>query len=221
MDMSNKSLALLLIAAIVISIGGTMISLNKLAAVKVPQGTPFKIGTGLAVGQVNLTLGNLTACNVDKSVNFGAGNPTATVTLSTDTASGVLYGFTDCSTGGTDCGDGIQINNTGNVRLNVSFSSSDNASTFLGDGTSAAGAFMYKVVNGTYKTGAAKSCTAGTLGSTSFANLVQSTNYSICSNMTPDMGSDILSLGFNLTLNESTPKAGTKTDNITIYCSQS
>jgi len=212
MDMSNRSLALLLVAAIVISLGGTLISLNKLNQ----YGT-----TGLAVGQVNLSLGNLTACNVDKSVNFGSGNPIGTVNLSTDTDQST-YGFTSCATAGTNCGDGIQINNTGNVRLNVSFSSGYNASVFLGDSTSALAGFEYIVKNGTYKTGSAKSCTTGTLGtSTTYSAITQLVNYSVCSNMTPDMGADILSLGFYLIINETTPKTGTIYDNITIYCAQS
>src|SRR4030066_277530 len=68
MDLSNKSLALLLVAAIIISLGGTMISLNKLNEMGV---------TGLVPGQVTLAITSNMSCNVDSNVSFGSGGQPA------------------------------------------------------------------------------------------------------------------------------------------------
>ncbi|MBN1792648.1 hypothetical protein JW826_03105, partial [Candidatus Woesearchaeota archaeon] len=61
MDLSNKSLSLLLVAAIVISLAGTITTLNRING-----GV-----TGLAAGNVTLTIGSTEACEVETNVSFG------------------------------------------------------------------------------------------------------------------------------------------------------
>ena len=61
MDMSNKSLALLLVAAIVISLGGTMISLNRINEMGI---------TGMAAGNVSVTISTNMSCDVDSNISF-------------------------------------------------------------------------------------------------------------------------------------------------------
>jgi hypothetical protein len=209
-DLSNRSLALLLVAAVIISLGTTMLSLNYIS-----RAERFA-ATGFAAGQLNLTIGNLTACNIDTNVDFGTGNPVSTIPITTDTANPAS--FNDC-TSVAACRYGIQINNTGNTKLNVSFASAENASVFLGDGTSNLSAMKYKAYNGTLNVGTSKGCTIGTLGATTYTPINQTPwNYTICTNLTPDQGQDIVSIGFNLTVNETTPKNGTKSNQLTIYC---
>jgi hypothetical protein len=204
---SNRNLALLLVITIVISLGGTIISLNKL--------NQFGV-TGMATGYVNLTLGNSTACNVDTNVTFGSGNPIATLTLSTTGDSGAAArGFTNCSTSGSGCNRGIQINNTGNTILWVNFSSNKNASLLLGD-MSANESFVYGIRNGTYNASSNVGCTAG-LGTS--GNINYNANVTVCQNLGYTNTLDIVSIGFNITINESTPKDSKQAD-IVVSCSQ-
>ncbi|MCF7799319.1 hypothetical protein K9M74_05445, partial [Candidatus Woesearchaeota archaeon] len=66
MDISNKTLGLLLVAAIVVSVGGTLMSLNQLESVS---------PTGFATtgsGTVDLDIGSYVAIVVDDTaINFG------------------------------------------------------------------------------------------------------------------------------------------------------
>ena len=211
-DISNKSLALLLAFAIVISLFGvlvTTLSLNKL--------NHFGI-TGLAAGSgyVNLTVGGLTACSVVTNVSFGSGNPTTTLILSVANDSGAnVSGFNNCSDSTpSPCYKGMQINNTGNVNIIVNFSSDKNASGLLGDNSSIT-SFTYDIHNGTFKGIASPGCilTLGTGGS-----ITQNTNYTVCGNMSYLAGTDTVSIGYNITINDTTPKSA-KQANIVVSCS--
>ena len=69
MEISNKTLALLLVAAIVVSIGGTLISLNN-----VNQGITGHV-TSNATGTTSVNVGAVTTLRFDiSSVDFGAGS---------------------------------------------------------------------------------------------------------------------------------------------------
>ena len=219
MEMSNKSLALLLVIALVISLGGTLMSLTKISEIRQVKPLPQKMVTGLAsgAGKVEVTLGSLTACNVDTNVTFGTGNPTTTLILSTDkdlppypNASG----FNNCSIAAAPCYPGMQINNTGNANINVSFSSDKNASALLGDSSPLA-SFTYDIRNGTFKAAAAIGCLSG-LGTG--GSIQSNTNYTVCQNLSFTNTADIASIGFNITINESTPKTS-KQANIVVSCS--
>jgi hypothetical protein len=209
MDMSNKSLALLLTAAIVISLAGTIISLNKLNEYEI---------TGFAAGQVNITLSNLTQCTIDTNVDFGSGTPTSLTNITTHTDNSAT-GFNNCVTNNA-CGNGTQINNSGNTNLNVSFTSV-NASVFLGDPTAPNAYFNYRVYNGTLKSGTYPGCTSGTLGSQVWVSIAAiANNYSLCTNLSAVNGADIIAIGYDVLVNESTPRNGTKANSITVYCGQ-
>ena len=207
MDLSNKSLALLLVAAIIISLGGTMISLNKLNEMGV---------TGLVPGQVTLAITSNMSCNVDSNVSFGSGGqPASSITLST-TKSNVAYNFTDC-TSGNAC-KGIQINNTGNVNIKVNFSSNVDGASLLG-GSHIAGDFNYTAINGTAETVPTESGCVGTGTNMGTWAAVPTTNTSICTNISYTDATDMVSLEFNVTINQNTPP-GTKTATIVINCAQ-
>ena len=140
MDLSNKSLALLLISAIVISLGGTIISLNKINPT----------GFATAAGNVSPTLGDVTQCTLLSNVSFGtitAVAGTATIsTNSTNVGSGAT-GANDCIANSA-C-QGMEINNTGNTNLAVNFTSNVNATTML-QGTGASNDdFQFATYNGT------------------------------------------------------------------------
>ncbi|MBW2991068.1 hypothetical protein KY348_05190 [Candidatus Woesearchaeota archaeon] len=204
MDMSNKSLALLLVAAIVISLGGTLMSLNKLGEVGVTGGATA------GSGQVNLTISQNTSCTVDTDVDFGSGAPTSTITISTESAN-AGNDFTDC-TGASAC-RGIYINNTGNTPINVTFNSSVNGSELLG-GTHGIDHFKYLI--DVSEPDSADAC-AGTEGASSWTNIEKLTDYTVCEEQNASDSLDEISIEFNVTINESTPE-GNKTATIYVSC---
>ena len=212
MDLSNKSLALLLVAAIVISFAGTLISLDRLD----------KGVTGLATsgtGIVNFTVTEYAACAVDTNVSFGAsGAPSAESTISTDTTN-VQNGltFNDCSTGLT-C-SGLTINNTGNTNLSIQYNSSVNATGFIGSQTGLDYTdFLYYTRNGTY-TGAATGCAI--IGNQT-GNVTNEGWINLCNRLNPaafNSGATAQTMEFNITL-EPDVTQGEKTSTITFNCGQ-
>ncbi len=74
MDISNKSLALILVAAIVVSLGGTLVSMNRLNQFSMPMSGV----TGFAsydTGEANLTISGKITISIedDQVIDFGAG----------------------------------------------------------------------------------------------------------------------------------------------------
>lgn len=204
MDMSNKSLALLLVAAIIISMGGTLISLNKLGELESITG-----GATSGSGQVNLTITSNASCTVDSDVDFGSDAPSTTITVSSE-SSNSGNNFTDC-TSGTAC-LGIYINNTGNTNLTINFTSSKNGSSFLGP-PMINDSFNYLIDSAEPESGC-----DGTPGASSWTQApINETN--ICDSLNFVNSGDTISLEFNVTLNESTT-SGVKTTTINILCGQ-
>jgi hypothetical protein len=208
MDLSNKSMALLLVAAIVISLGGTMISLNRLNEAGV---------TGLVGGSVNLTISSNASCTVSNNVSFGtAGQPGTAVNLSTE-RDNTGAGFSNCVT--ANC-TGIEINNTGNVNLLVNFTSNVNATGLIVQQTGLDPTdFQYIVTNGT-DSGGEPGCGGGSAQNWTWYNVSNSaTPSNICSNLTFGDANDIVTMEFNVTL-ETDVISGTKTALLTINCGQ-
>ncbi|MBN2422997.1 hypothetical protein JXB41_07260 [Candidatus Woesearchaeota archaeon] len=72
-DISNRTLATLLIAAIVISLGGTIISLNRLARISGAGALPL-VGRATDGGMVNVTImSSLSIYLSDDAIDFGTG----------------------------------------------------------------------------------------------------------------------------------------------------
>jgi hypothetical protein len=210
MDMSNKSLALLLVAAIIISLGGTMLSLNQMSNLGSTKEGPT--GRASSTGDVNLSISQLVECTVESNVNFGtAGKPSGPVTLSTDTDNSG-DGFNNCAVSAT-C-SGMEVNNTGNLDLSVTFNSTKNGTTLLGEAIPSASDFRYYVRNGT-ASGAATGC-SGTLGT---ANNVSLTNNAVCTNLTYIDNNDIITIEYNVSIDQDTPP-GSKGATITVTCAQ-
>jgi hypothetical protein len=157
-DLSNKSLALLLFASVVISLLGTFVVLNKIGTSDTYTGLATS-GTGIVNLSVSSTLSITTAdANL---VNFGACsiNETGPVIFNSfNTENTSQY-----CTGTTNLPNNISVRNDGNVVVNVSISSSVcgagamntsnqyNAScTFLNNTNTAAasnGFFQYNISN--------------------------------------------------------------------------
>lgn len=133
MDISNKTLAMFLVAAIVVSIAGTTISLNKLDSIRTGP-------TGMATqdtGNVTLGVGSELSITLDNDI-IQFGNCTTPET-GVENISSWLAGGNQSSTSGALCegvGDynlpaSIDIRNNGNVLANVSMNASENSDTFL------------------------------------------------------------------------------------------
>jgi len=205
MELSNKSLALLLVSAIVISLGGTIISLNKINN----EGL-----TGMVAGNVSVSITTAANCVIDSNVTFGSGIPTGTALLSTNATAPT--GFSNDCTSNAAC-RGMMINNTGNVNLNVTFKTDVNGTTLLGGPGASNDDFQYMQVNGTYESPALQGgCVAGNRTYWGNANETETT---ICSNFTYPDTIDMMTLEFNITVDQNTP-AGTKTALVTIACAQ-
>jgi len=142
-EISNQTLALLLIIALVISLGGTLLSLQKM-------GQPIAItglaGSNVTRGNFTLTVSDVTWINFSrKSCSFGTGyaiggNPCKMNTSGYENLSGCSTGFT-----GAGCNFPLEIKNIGNnnVTLNLTFK---NSSAFLGG---ASAQVWFKMLNGT------------------------------------------------------------------------
>jgi len=210
MEMSNKSLALLLVVAIVISLGGTFISLNKLNQIVV-FAPPRLTGRALTgSGQVNLTISTNSSCTVDNDVNFGSGKPTQTRTLTTDQNNN-FDGFScNGATPGTGNCWGLQINNTGNVRINVTFNSTKDGAELLGLGHQASD-FAYLIDDSEIES---NSCT--TDGVSSFTATPKA-NTLLCRGLNYTDSTDVIIMDFNVSIDQNTAP-GNKTTTINIYC---
>jgi len=128
-EISNKTLAILLIGAIVISLGGTLISLNRLARIRIPGITGFGITATLDVEIKDTTEVNWTTPAIDwgdgtvvigkrcelnsYDASFDAANCTVTDGFSPDT-------------------DGLVLENTGNKNVSLNISTGKNAAAFIG-----------------------------------------------------------------------------------------
>jgi hypothetical protein len=131
MDLSNKTLGLLLVAAIVISIGGTIISLNRLDAVST---------TGLVTqnGTVVLTVDDLLSITLaDNIIDFGSctinGAQGWSYVNSNSSAAG--YNNTECTNSGA-LPDYLVVENNGNVDANLTLQSNVSGIDFFNAATS-------------------------------------------------------------------------------------
>lgn len=134
-DVSNKTIATLLVAAIVVSLAGTLISLNKIGqtipVISLSEGLTGRV----TVGTTNLSITTLTEVNISRAlVDFGAGNVVnglANCTFNSSTG-----GNNSCASfPGTAANGGFIVDNVGNTNINVTANHTKGATTLLG-GTS-------------------------------------------------------------------------------------
>ena len=151
-EISNKTLAFLLVVAIAISLGGTFVSMNRLnTLMNLPGVTGFATANSTGTANVTITASasiRFAVNNLDfgiGAVNSSAGNTVCSL------ASGSVAGFKD---GTGQCINfsavgvlkSLQIENDGNVNLTVNLTSTKNATQFVG-GPSAAEQFRFTVTN--------------------------------------------------------------------------
>jgi hypothetical protein len=148
-EISNKTLAILLISAIVVSLGGTLISLNRLASIRSPI-------TGLAIDDtatVELDIKSVAEVNFTTgSINWGTGTVDAGRRCALNSHSASLN---DNCTDFTTQENGLILENIGNKNLTLAIYMGKTAATFI-DGTDPI--YQFNVSNSE-----ADSCTADSL----------------------------------------------------------
>ncbi|MCF7872106.1 hypothetical protein K9L97_03665 [Candidatus Woesearchaeota archaeon] len=200
MDISNRALAMFLLAAIVVSLGGTIVSLNKLDSVTT---------TGYATsgsGEVNLTINETLAIEVvDGLVDFFECTTGDTAIVITSDASGETTTHCSLFTGP----DNITVRNSGNTDANVTIQFSD-----VGNGTTSSGGFLatenaeseiaYKISNAgdaTYGAGC-----SGNSQST-FVNATQAaTELLACENLTTGVDTSMFTTDFQIIVPSNAPQ---------------
>ena len=188
MDVNNKTLALLLIAAMVFSLGGTILVMNNASI------------TGRAVGDTDATVYFNISANVDinfstDSIDFGSGYviPGHLCELTSEAASNI--DGADCSA--FDEQDaGLILDNIGNRNASINLTFNETAATYLvnSDGNGNV-SFMISEVN-------TDDC-FGTLSHSSFTAIMNTSSIQVCGGLRA--GSDAnnqLRIDINITLDE-------------------
>jgi hypothetical protein len=215
---SNKTLALIIVATMIVSLGGTLLNLDKLQEIERAKGKQSTYPTGFATssGNVSLVLGDLTQCTVNSNVSFGTiTNVIGTVILNTDrdNAAAGATGANDCSSDSA-C-QGMEINNTGNTNLIVNLTSNINGTTLLGGVGASNDDFQFITYNGT-NSGTEYGCMNGLNNTWRYVN---ESNPPICLNLSYIDTQDMIHVEYNVTIDGNTPP-GTKSAIITITCEQ-
>jgi len=186
MDISNKALSMFLLAAIVVSLGGTIVSLNKLGSIST---------TGYATtdtGTVQLTVAesvSITTNDAD-TVNFGTCTPypAATTIINSENGSntsGATAGICTMPLGIQN----ISVRNDGTVNANVNISASDvgeNAGTgsFLA-ATPDASDIAYKATNASRQGTSSGGCSQATVSFGQYINFTTAGQSEfLCGNLT-------------------------------------
>ena len=180
MDISNKTLALFLLGAIVVSLGGTILSLNKLGDLTT---------TGFVTGNVTLLIDDqLSITTEDRAtINFGTCTPFPSVAAtinSEDTANTSIC----VGSSGLGAEGGIFVRNNGNVDARVTLQASDhgaadNSGTFL-DSTSGTSSLQYRTTNDGHSSG--PPYTGGCTGMQGSYTAIDNTTdgWLVCNNLT-------------------------------------
>lgn len=198
-DLSNKALALLLLVAIVVSVGGTLFTLDRVTKVGSATGRAVDLD---ATGKTNFSIQNsLSIRFINTLVPFGTGYVNGSLTSCyMGTNATPPLGTRGCiGFNATVDALNLTIENDGNVAANISLNFSKNATTFIG-GNTVTPSFQYEVIN-------AESSACATIGNGSTfkevgAIEVNGTNARVCTNLGFTDSADLLSVGFFLIIPE-------------------
>jgi len=193
MEITNKTLALFLVSAIVISLAGTIAALNKLNSMDTSTGFVTS-STGNASLTVNTQASIIFVYNlVDLGsgyVNASFNNCTLLINASNAITATGCVGFNTS----TYYGDTFIIMNNGNTYLNVTMNSSDNASTFIG-GNQSVSAFQYAITNNE-----SGSCLGTLPYNGTWTTFLKWDNPTVCGNLSFLPGSRTLRMGLRVVI---------------------
>jgi len=132
-DVSNKTLAALLVVSVLVSLFGTFFALNKIQQVTV-IGAATTNDTGIATLEINTTASIIFSRD---TINWGSGyvNASGYTNCTMDTTGGLSAGCVDF----TQVTEGLVIENDGNMNFTYIYLNSDkNATEFIGGDSSIA-----------------------------------------------------------------------------------
>ncbi len=149
-EISNKTLAILLVAAIAISLGGTFFSLNRLALLTRAPGTTGYITNPTGTAKVNVTATGSLRFSLP-SLDFGIGYVNTTNSnqycsmASGNDGAGYKDGVHKCvDFNAANTFNSLEIENDGNRNLTLTLNSNKAASTFIGGSSPG---FMFYTTN--------------------------------------------------------------------------
>ena len=145
MEVSNRTLAVLLVAAIVFSVGGTLMSFGKVATDGVTG-----YSTNNESGTLALTVqDSLSITLVTTSINFGNCQLNATrdsiFNSSSDNSFSSIHDNFLCSGGGINIPSNFTVENNGNVDTNITVRTDANGTTVFNNPNSAIGFYAINV----------------------------------------------------------------------------
>ncbi|MBN1503330.1 hypothetical protein JW930_07360 [Candidatus Woesearchaeota archaeon] len=218
-DISNRTLALLLIIALVISFGGTIVSLNRLSKISLPGIVPTTGRGTTEYGSTNITVLNALSIRlVENSVDFGVGRVNETTTCANQGFANMVSGNSayddegDCwieSTGGSPT-TGFIVENDGNINASVSIRGPTNAHFF----ESYSGSNPYGLW---WRANASDNGCAGSRNDSVYIQFDQ--NETLCTNVMWDgtVNDDTLAVMVNLTIPKDLPDGDYENTSITFY----
>ena len=165
-QISNKTLMMLLVASIAISIVGTISNIKQIDTLvsDAPAITGF---AGSGTGKINFTVASVTQISVtDGVLDFGSCSPNTTGTYLASNDSNESWGAVDiCTIAGVNKNttDSLNVSNEGNDDVNITVSTNLLAGDFLG-GTSPQ--MMFIVRNVTARPGCTNTSNTGTFNDT-------------------------------------------------------
>jgi hypothetical protein len=199
-EISNRTLAILLIAAIVVSLGGTFFSLNRLALISQQPGTTGFVTNPTGQARVNIT--SLASLRFSiGTVDFGTGYVNTTAgnqycsMAAINQSTGYLDGIAQC-VGFIKVNSTLQIEDDGNTNLSLVITSDRTPATFIGGSVPV---FKYQVVNNGTETG---SCP---VPSPALWNDLNTNTSTICAAATNGLGYLDTNDSLNINLNISIP----------------
>jgi len=207
-EVSNKVLVGLLVVAIVVSLVGTLVSLDKLGKVSMPLQTIT--GAVTDTGTATITIAGVAAIKVvDNAIDFGSGYVNASCTAAFLSSDGETLDTTNCwlnSTGDVPAAvdDHHTVENNGTVPINISAALSDaNASDFLcgtgGCPSTTTAQIEIKTEDG--GSGDSGACDSGLVSTyTVLADDNSRTSVSLCDRLGQQDSADLLEVNMNLTI---------------------
>lgn len=223
-EVSNRTLAITLVIAIVISLTGTIISLNRLAQSRVPGITGFAIDTDVATATVQI----VSTASISFKVNmldFGTGMVnTSGGNTNCSLATGKTSGFKDSNSSCINFSKlgnltSLVIENDGTDNMTINLSADKDLNTFVGGGGSGEEQFSWNITCNESATGCCSNLTNnGSLGSWATGWWpVNTTQTQICGGsglyFTDDNDSILVNL--NLTIPYDSPYAGEGQQSVT------
>jgi hypothetical protein len=217
-EISNKTLAVLLVVAIAISFVGTLVSINQLSSVMRLSGGITGYATASSSGTTNVTIQSSASIRFSRNnLDFGKGAVNSTggnqlCSLASSSSGGSKDTNTRCINF-TAAGsmNSLQIENDGTVNLTVNLTSDKAAAAFIG-GPSVQELFRFTVTNNE-----SNSCATP---SPSVWSTVNSTGQMAVCASTGGLGftgsANSLNLDFNLTIPYDSLKAGSTNQVVTI-----